>query len=74
MSSIIVKGAVVPHLRERTRRTAQLNDRRSLLFRLCLGSDDPHVGGNAEAHDAVIADVMAYPKTLLGNLKATPGG
>jgi hypothetical protein len=39
-----------------------------------LGSDDPHVGGNAQAHDAVIADVMAYPKTLLGNLKATPGG
>ncbi|CAG9223294.1 hypothetical protein BVI434_410123 [Burkholderia vietnamiensis] len=62
MPSIIVKGAGIPHLRERTRRTAQRTDRRSLLFRLRLGSDDPHVGGNAQAHDAVIAYVMAYQK------------
>ncbi|WP_423763059.1 dienelactone hydrolase family protein [Burkholderia sp. NLJ2] len=28
---------------------------------------DPHVGGNAQARDAAIADVIAYLKTLLGS-------
>ncbi|CAM2157796.1 Carboxymethylenebutenolidase [Paraburkholderia tropica] len=35
---------------------------------------DPHVGGNAQARDAAIADVMAYLKTLLGSGSEAPRG
>ena len=35
---------------------------------------DPHVGGNAQARDAAIADVMAYLRTSLGSGGAMPGG
>ncbi|RQZ43348.1 dienelactone hydrolase family protein [Burkholderia sp. Bp9099] len=34
---------------------------------------DPHVGGNAQARDAAIVDVMAYLKTVLGSGGDAPG-
>ncbi|MCA8237071.1 hypothetical protein [Burkholderia cenocepacia] len=37
------------------------------------GQTVPHVGGNAQARDAAIADVMAYLKTALGGGGDAPG-
>ncbi|WP_269506413.1 hypothetical protein [Burkholderia sp. IMCC1007] len=74
MPTIVVKGAGMPHLRERTRRAGQRSDRRSLFASTTVALRRARTLEVMRRRDAAIADVATYLKTLLPNGKATPGG